>query len=437
MNKTEKWYMLQIDDSKKVMGDLIKLGIPCDSITNDSKKTSITFPSSYKNQVFGYLGIQSKEYSLDPTGIENLFTISFIPDDIDETTPPPDKNFEGWNEIIPVIQGVKNSFNVKIIPSNPHGNPREPTECSSENILYVYFWSTPEPSERIHLQTVFGVILEDGQKDAFKPVNSWSVIRDESGTVVAEYLNNNLYILFDLPHARGEGVTEMFTRIMKAYFEIKGRGEGELANFYHSIRGEGASSKSAFVKSCSKIHAKKLKGMEETLKTRESEINKLNEQLVSVIRDKEILETAIEPLKKSVDDRRKIAENEYDILMATPHVKDVVAVGDTIHIFTDMITIRNDGDDYNIGEFRIDIHTGGGNSGVRAYNLTRVKKPDGETKVHHPHIKGEGYCCLGNISHGITKLLADYQYVILGQSMINFLHSYNKDSAYLFIKEWG
>jgi len=306
MTESEKWYMLHVDDPKKIIGELIKLGIPCNTVVSDGSGTlSITFPSSYSDKVFDHIK-KTDEYYLEPTGVENIFTVSFIPENIDEQTPAPGKNFEGWTDIIPVIQGVQRCFDIKIVPSNPHGEPKKPIESDNENILHVHFWSTPAPSEKTKLKRVFGVRLVDGQKDAFKPSNRYNVIKDESGTEVAEYVDNNLYILFDLPHSRGEGVTEMFTRIMKAYFEIKGRGEGQLANFYHSIRGEGASSKSAFIRSCNKLHAKKLKEMEETLKTRESEINKLNEQLVASIRDKEILETAIEPLKKSVDERKKI-----------------------------------------------------------------------------------------------------------------------------------
>jgi hypothetical protein len=434
MVESEKWYTISVNNSEKekILGDLVRFGIPCNSTTSDSGSAFITFPSSYKDRVFNHIGKQSEEYILEPTHLDNTFLVIFTSEEITEQTPPPGDFFEGWADMIPVIQGVKECFDVKIIPFNPHGNVRESTHPKDDKFLYVYFWSTAGPSEKIRLKSVFGLPLVDGQKDALKPSRSWSVIKDESGTEVGEYVDNNLYILFDLPHAHGEGVAEMLTRIMQAYFKIKGKSESELANFYHHIRGDSSSSRSAFARSCNRLHEKKLKSMEESCKTYDNQIDEYNKKLVELTRERDVLETTLVPLKKSIDERKKIAENEYDILMATPHVKDVVVVGETINIFTDMITIRN----HDIGEFRIEIHTNGKNSGVKAFNTTHVKKFSSGEQVHHPHIKNDGSCCLGNAKEGVIKLLAGYQYVILGQLMINFLNSYNRESAYLFVEEW-
>jgi len=106
--------------------------------------------------------------------------------------------------------------------------------------------------------------------------------------------------------------------------------------------------------------------------------------------------------------------------------------GNIIRVFTDMIVIPYHGKNYKIGKFRIDIYIDGSNGAVKAYNLT-----DGKEHVFHPHVKKDGYCCLGNITEGVTKLLAEYQYAVLIQLMINYLHTYNPGSTYCDIEHWS
>jgi hypothetical protein len=429
MSDEENWYVLKIDDIDSKISDLTNMGVPCSIID----KNNMTFPSSFVSTVLGYLGDQSRLYSLESTSIKNTFIMKFI-DPIDEINfERPINHFEGWNDMIPVMRAVYEIFGVRIAPANPHGITRGPFP-STDDMLYVHFYSTSLPSKKTKMNSVvFGIRLTTNQSYALYPSNVGIAIKDEAGTIVAEYVNDNLYVLFDLPHAEGDNVTELFTLLMRSYFKLRGRADGELVNFYQSIRGKlGASSEDEFINQCSKLYVKDFKSMEESLKTYDAKIDDYSKNLISLKRDREILLMKLEPLRSSVDGRREWARTEYETLLASPCVKDVLVNGRTIHIFTTMISIPYNGEIYDIGEFKIDIYTDGSNNSVRAFNLTNPKGG----AVAHPHVKIDGYCCLGNVSDGVSKLLAEYQYVILAQLMISFLQSYNPDNAYGKISLW-
>ena len=172
--------------------------------------------------------------------------------------------------------------------------------------------------------------------------------------------------------------------------------------------------------------------MEETLHGYDKVIDLENRKLVEATREREILLLKYDPLKASTESRRAWALTEYETLLATDHVKEVSVVDKTIHIFTDDIKIEYNGNTFNMGRFKIDIFTDGSDSGVKIFNLT---KP--QNGFQHPHIQKNGTCCLGNISDGVVKLLADYQYVILAQLLISYLQTYNSESAYVRLSNWG
>ena len=440
----DNWYILHVEDGidRKIIG-LSELGVPCHNVSKIYKRNHISFPAANAPLVMDYFGKKDSPYTLEPTSMANMFLMRFFKTDMSYLTPP-GPNFECWDGMTPVMKSIYDIFGVKIIPSNPHGEPRTPVSVGSDSgFLYVHFYSSPIKTSKVKMTNVYGYELSGGQCDAMKPSNTGIAIKDDSGTVVAEYLNENLYVLFDLPHG-DENVTEIFARIMTSYFAMRGVSTVKLREFYQFIlkgvsyvtepfKSKDNSSRAQFARECGKLYKKNLKAMEDSLNAYNAVISENNRKLIETMRERDIILLKLEPLRSSVDARQAWADTEYDNLLATPHVENVKVEDKVISIYTDMITIHYVIKDYNIGKFRIDIHTDGSDLGVTAFNLTSPKNG-----CAHPHIKQEkGYCCLGNIQNGITKLLAEYQYVIVAQIMINFLHSYNEDSAYNKIYQWG
>jgi len=435
----ENWYILLTNDVDGKIEVLSIAGIPCNDLTKQTGTSCVAFPSSYIDKVKQCLGEELSTITIEPTSMKNMFVIKFcdnIPDFALEKTfesSMPSKNFEGGSFLLPVVKSAFDNFNLNMILSNPHGDKKLPVSVGNDSYLYVHFYSAPSLSKKTKMYKVFGIPLDDNQSYAVKPSNTGVQIKDDEGLVVAEYVNNNLYILFDLPHGRTDSVTELFARIMRAYFALKGKTVSELINFYQGIRKPmNISSRDEFVRACSKLYEKNISSMEQSAREYDKVIDEYNSKLIQSRREREILLMKLEPLRSSNEARKKWADTEYDTLLKSPHVKDVMVSGKTIHVFTDMIKIDYGGRTYDMGEFRIDIHTDGDNSGVKAYNLTKTIGGS----LYHPHVRKTGDCCLGNISSGVTKLLAEYQYVVLAQLMVTFLQSYNPESAYGAISNW-
>jgi hypothetical protein len=433
---SENWYILQVEDATASSTTLNGEGIPCHDITKQfNNRQAICFPSSYVNSVLDNLNRQSSDYMLEPSNIANMHIMVITDGENEFVRPPQVDHFEAWSDLVPVIKAAHKVLGVRLILDNPHRSVKNPTPTTDENIVYVHFWSAPKDKGETKLKKVFGYSLSGGQMDAMKPSGIGTVLHDNDGVTFGECIDNNLYILFDLPHG-GSDVTLVFANIMKKFFEFKERTVEELTEFWQAIiygsSMDSSTAKDLFIKSCSKLYEKNLSKMEETLKEYDKRLDQHTQEVVKVTREREVLLMKYEPLKGSTEERKKWAGNEYDVLCASPHVKRVVVKGKTIQVFTDMISIQHHMLTYDIGEFRIDINTDGDASGVKAFNLTR----NIEGILAHPHVKANGYCCLGNISEGVIKLLAEYQYVILAQLMITYLHSYNSDSAYGKIELW-
>src|SRR5208283_197093 len=124
------------------------------------------------------------------------------------------------------------------------------------------------------------------------------------------------------------------------------------------------------------------------------------------------------------------AEAEFDHLQhLVPSLYKKISLNENELIaLTYPIDIEFDGAEYDMGDFEVKI--GLQDAGLTIHNLT--KQVDG---YDHPHVN-DGSACLGNISSGLIKMLAEFEFFGALQMIHTFLHSYNSDSPYLTIEHW-
>ena len=448
MSDEKNWYVVTVDNVDETTSRFIYAGIPCQDMRKRFNKNEIAFPTSYTERALTCLEKQSKEYFLETTGIENTLRIKFQEGGGTFNPQNPGDYFEGWDDLLPVISNVYTSLGIQIIPDNPHGRPKSPISRNGGNskYLYIHFWSTPVKTAITNMKSVYGIRLVGSQQDALTPSNVGISIKD-NGKTIAEYVNDNLYILFDLPHARGNNVKQVFARIIGSYLVLMGRTREELDGFYHAIGDptmyslmENPSvnkfanaypfqtaptvdslkehSKELFVEACSRLYTKTITTLEDTLNDYDTTINEHNQILIKVMKDREILSMELDPLRSSLESRKLRAGIEYDKLCALPHVRNVIILGKTIQIFTDLTIAVNPWT--TIGEFRIDIHTEGNKGGISAKHLTTTHGRSSDAKI----VKINCECCLEDSkTTEVLKLLAGYHYVDLAQMMINYIES--------------
>lgn len=427
LKTTDNWFIIKVKDASDIIEKLSEKGIPSHDMTGEYGKYHVTFPANYVKDVLKMVG--KSNYSLEAGKYPNTFLLTFY-GDIRITAPSSD--LIAWEDLLPVIESMKSDYGITLHVDIPHGETLHPYP-EVDGILYVHFWSVPEPTRKCHMSEAYDIELMDGQSDAFEPSGKGDSIVDHNGVIVAEHLNGNLYVLFDLPHVRSDSVTVIFEKIMNGYLVLKGKVEPAAMSAIHKMKGTSQSelSRDLFMRACNNLYERNLVNMEEVLTKYNKSVDEYNQHFINAMRERDVMLAKVEPLKESVQKRKEWANNEYDKLLATEHVKSVNVNYDTIQVYTDMVKIDYRGRTYNVGEFRIDIYINGRDSGVKLFNLTRNI---GSTS--HPHIKSDGHPCLGNIKVGVAKLLGTYEYVVLAQLMINYLHTYNPESAYSRLEDW-
>jgi len=222
---------------------------------------------------------------------------------------------------------------------------------------------------------------------------------------------------------------------MEEYFKSIGKTEESLTKFFQIVtKLVDTRSRLAFTNGCGELVKLNIANTTKEISEREERISKCTLLITQSARDMILLQKRLTVLTGTSEEVTTWANSEYDALRLITDVKSVVVSGKVISIYTNRIDIHTDTNlcPYHIGEFRIDIHTDGSEGGVRIYNLTNVH--DG---YQHPHINYGGYCCFGNISSGVAKLLAEYQYVVLAQLLMSYLKSYVPYGAYIRIENWG
>jgi hypothetical protein len=132
--------------------------------------------------------------------------------------------------------------------------------------------------------------------------------------------------------------------------------------------------------------------------------------------------------RKKADD----VEREYlSLLKLTPNpYKEIQFNSEELSAYTNTIFIEHHGEEYEIGEFEVSIAFETGRLSIK--NLTREQ--DG---YQHPHVSDSAAVCLGNISTGVSKLIAEHEYIGALTILHEFLKSYNADDAYKKIEYWS
>lgn len=192
-------------------------------------------------------------------------------------------------------------------------------------------------------------------------------------------------------------------------------------------------SRASYIKECSRRFEKTVVGTKEAVAKGHADIAKLQQELTRRIRETHGAERKLEQIESLRGTHLASYGREFDSLLSIPGVENVETGDGVIKVFTENIYITPDrcADTYDIGKFRIEIYTSGSNGGIRFFNLTRK----GETTssgygVHHPHVNGNGYPCLGNIKEMVPQLIGEAEYSAVAQLGLQYLKSVNtEDSA--------
>lgn len=132
---------------------------------------------------------------------------------------------------------------------------------------------------------------------------------------------------------------------------------------------------------------------------------------------------------RTLKDVPESAGQELERLLAVRGVRTAEVAGSQLRVTTHPLGLESGGSTYNLGEYRILLDLAGD---VRIESISRLgPKPHWD----HPHIQ-DALPCLGNLREGVLKLIARYELALAMQVLMDFLSTYNADTAYCPIEGW-
>ncbi|MBI4492071.1 MAG: hypothetical protein HY690_04690 [Chloroflexi bacterium] len=158
-------------------------------------------------------------------------------------------------------------------------------------------------------------------------------------------------------------------------------------------------------------------------------VTQLSAQLRAASRAIHAARTRLGALEALLATEQARFEQEFEQLATFPKVRGVEMDGALIRVLTDTIYLDHLGRRYRIGEFALELDL---DRGIRTINLSNTGQKSG---WDHPHVQA-GLPCLGNLRDGFEKLLGEYQVVPLVSMLIQFLETFNPDTAYGPIDLW-
>lgn len=183
-----------------------------------------------------------------------------------------------------------------------------------------------------------------------------------------------------------------------------------------------------YAKECSKRVKEYIRNTRGELRTAQAELQSTSRKIVELTRRVEALRVKEFQLENGDPDLEKRFGIEFDKLCQLPHVVKVKVRPGIVSVFTDTIFLEYKEETYELGNYRIDIHN---NGDLHIVNL-RIKDLTDQVDTHHPHVFDEGESvCLGNMTEGVDRLIGSYEYALVAQLIIEFLHTVNRDSSYI------
>lgn len=187
--------------------------------------------------------------------------------------------------------------------------------------------------------------------------------------------------------------------------------------------------KSAYVHSCMAYSEAERERLEDEIRVRAEQVSQLSTQMRSASRALHAARRRSGALGSTSAVERAQFEQDFDQLVSLPQVVGVEVKSSLIRVLTGMIVIEHLGQRYRIGRFELELDL---ERGLRVVNLENTGQKSG---WDHPHVQG-GLPCLGNLREGFEKLLGECQIVPLASMLIQFLESYNPETAYCSLDLW-
>jgi len=291
---------------------------------------------------------------------------------------------------------------------------------SDDSVFWITIWNSCAPSgKELHSNgTIFGCPL-GGDWEWFRPTGvGVPIIDPDGGKVVAELIDNVLYVLPPLWTPRLRDAQQAFRRILEeVVVELsltpqqraerdKKREEQEKEELrrHHEV------ARSQYIRLCQgRMNAIK-KAAEQTVTDSEQSLSKTQAEITNSIRELSGSQRKLAQLEQILSTQEQKLSQTYDSILQNPMVEEVtMRDGETLRIKTKELTFTDPSTSklHLLGKFHIEIPVNGGN--VRFFNLDRTI--DGlEGRMQAPCVTNNGCTMLSNATQAFPELIANYDF---------------------------
>lgn len=380
--------------------------------------------------------------TFSPTSREDalriLLGLGFDEDDLDEVQAGevfvPNRNLymPASTAVQTACETFADQHDIAVFVCNPHGRPSEPV--SYPGTVHIRFYSTVIATRPTRLPSnLFGAMCQLEQREAVLPSGQGVALRDRYGNIVAEVINNTVFVLFDLPHCSSDDcphVTNVLGQILQdaiPHLDIPEEQIDLVEMTPEQVR-------AAFIAGAAQISTNRVATTATALRAAEEKVAEIAASLMNAARAREAI---LFDKWRLTEGAAEVMTEQFDALVALPEVARVELGSDTIHVFTHPISVTHEDVIYDIGEFRISLNLkprGQREDIGRALQIRNLTNP--REGYPHPHVNYDGTPCLGNIQGFVTELVDQGLLLDTIQLLLSYLTSYNPASPYVMIDAW-
>ncbi len=346
-------------------------------------------------------------------------------------------NMETGDIIRPLLFELANELKKDIYYGNPHEDIVPPLERTDGSLTWL-FWSAPQPCNTEYKLTAFGMTLNGGQKSSLRIEDLDSEVgdlyKDDDGVAVMLVCGDTVYIPFDLPHqnSRYEGIGNhdvLMGKLIELYKSTLDPKEVEMRRVAAAT--VGAKNVPLVLKTLMFSNDEgRRRDLQVMISNRDERLHALEESMKTVILERRRYLNDLNALNANTDQDAQVEKVIRSLGKLHGIDKVTSRTGNKLIIQTEPVFIDTTLARYNLGRYSIELESGR----LKIKAIDKPTKPEYQGRSDHPHVLG-GEPCLGNMKE-IYDFIAQGDVVMTVASTLEFLHSYNPDSAYTQIDMW-
>ena len=295
-------------------------------------------------------------------------------------------------------------------------------------------------------QTIFGQKYEAGSLNKLQFYRYSGVgipiFDEDSGVVIAEYSDRNLYVLFNFAHSSNDCI-DLFHKCIQGLLYILTSTDEKKIFMAEKARNLITLSPEDVGTAAILAHRRKTVNIDSDIKRREEESKEAKKKLSNALAELQSLKAMKDGLQNLSEQLANKLISEIQLINNNSKVRFSYLTKTHLIVFTNMIYAEDDRTSivHEIGQFciSIDLETEYNNDrmfGIRFNNLTR-KIHGYQDKMNAPHVYADGTACLGSVESSIPKLAAEAEFAMLAELCLEYLSSANtRDAAGKHIDKW-